>query len=94
MKWGVVGAIAVLALPLSATAQTVSDKQADMEEALRQQQLICSGMVEVSARGGGHYSGHQLAQCLVALQQQRDEYQRFIAANGAKLARPASASLH
>ncbi|HZK90929.1 MAG TPA: hypothetical protein VFC56_12350 [Stellaceae bacterium] len=76
MKLGITGAILLLALPLPALAG--SQTQADMEEALRQQQLICAGMLDVSARGGG-YSGHQFAQCLITLQAQRADYQRFMA---------------
>jgi hypothetical protein len=89
MKWGIFGAIAVFALPLSAGAESISQKQANLEEALRQKQLICSGMADINARTGA-YSGHQLAQCLVTLEEQRAEYARFMAANGVPAATHAS----
>jgi hypothetical protein len=94
MRWGIVAAVVALTLPLSAGAQSIGQKQANMEEALRQQQLICAGMADVNARGGG-YTGHQLAQCLVALETQRADYQRFMEATGFsnRLSGAASASL-
>jgi type II secretory pathway pseudopilin PulG len=76
MKSGVIGAVLLLAFALPAVAG--SQKQADMEDALRQQQLICSGMLDVAARGGG-YTGHQFAQCLVTLEAQKADYQRYMA---------------
>jgi hypothetical protein len=80
MKWGIVSAIALLAVPVAAGAQSISQKQADLEEALRQRQLICSGMADVKSRTGT-YSDHQLAQCLIKLEEQRTEYTRFMAFN-------------
>lgn len=76
MKLAIAAAALLLLSPLSAVAG--SSTQAEMEEALRQQQMICAGMLDVSGRGGG-YSGHQLAQCFIALQAQRADYQRFMA---------------
>jgi hypothetical protein len=81
MRLSIIGAVVVLALPVAAGAESISQKQANLEEALRQRQLICSGMADVNARTGA-YSGHQLAQCLVTLEEQRTEYLRFLAANG------------
>jgi hypothetical protein len=78
MKSVVVGTIVLMTLPFSAMAG--SQTQANLEEALRQQQLICAGMADVAARGGS-YSGHQLAQCLVTLETQRADYQRYMAAS-------------
>ena len=80
MRWGILGTVVLLALPAAAEAQSVSQKQAGLEEALRQRQLICSGMADINARTGT-YSDHQLAQCLIALEEQRAEYARFLAAN-------------
>jgi hypothetical protein len=79
MKLGILGAAVVLALPLSAMAQSLPQKKADLEEALRVQQFICNGIADVSARGGSDYAGPDLVRCRVALEAQRAEYQRFMA---------------
>jgi hypothetical protein len=79
MKLGILGAAVVLALPLSAMAQSLPQKKADLEEALRVQQFICNGIADVSARGGSGYAGPDLVRCRVALEAQRADYQRFMA---------------
>lgn len=73
-------ALVLLALPLPALAG--SQNKADLEDALRQQEMLCAGMFDIHARVGG-YSGHELAQCLVTLESQRTAYQRFIGASAA-----------
>ncbi|MBV8775642.1 MAG: hypothetical protein JO032_18140 [Alphaproteobacteria bacterium] len=77
-------AAALAMLPLAAPAIAGSPKQSDLEEALRQQQMICAGMMDINARTG-NYSGHQLAQCLITLESQRTDYQRLIGASAASL---------
>ena len=84
MKLGVISAI-VIAFPMTAMAQSPVQKQADLAEALRVQQLICNGIADVRARGGD-YSDHDLAKCVIALEAQRAEYARSLAANAAPTA--------
>ena len=79
MKLGILGAALVLALPLSAMAQTLPQQKADLEEALRLKQFICNGIADVSARGAGDYASGDLARCREALGAQRAEYQAFMA---------------
>jgi hypothetical protein len=80
MKLGIIGAI-VVALPFSAAmAQSPAQKQADLAEALRVQQVICNGIADVRARGGD-YTDHDLARCIMELASQRAEYVRSVAAN-------------
>jgi hypothetical protein len=79
MKFGIILGAVVVALPISAMAQSPAQKQADLAEALRLQQLICNGIADVRARGGD-YSDHDLAKCVIALEAQRAEYARFAAA--------------
>ena len=90
MKLGILGALVVFAIPLAAAAQSPAQKKADLEEALRVQQFICNGIVQVRARGGTDYSDGDLVQCLVLLESQRSEYARFVAGAGAQ-ATPAAA---
>jgi len=80
MKFSVFSAGLVLALPLAAMAQSLPQKKADLEDALRVQQFICSGIADVGARGGSDYSAGDLVRCRAALEEQRAEYQRFMAA--------------
>jgi hypothetical protein len=80
MGWGIVIGVVALGVPLSSGAQSVQHTLADMEEALRQRQMICAGMLDVGGRSAA-YSGHQVAQCFVILEAQRAEYQRFKDAN-------------
>jgi hypothetical protein len=79
MKFGVIGALVVV-LPISAMAQSTSQKQANLEDALRVRQLICNGIADVRARGGD-YSAHDMTQCVIALEAQRAEYAQFMAVN-------------
>jgi hypothetical protein len=92
MKTGILSAAIVLSLPLAAMAQSVPQKKADLEEALRIRQFICSGMADVSARGGPDYSNVDLIRCRAALDAQRAEYQRFLAENSGALSNVATAS--
>ncbi len=78
MKLGVLGAMVVLALPFSAMAQSLPQKKADLEEALRVKQFICRGIADVMMRGGVDYSAGDLARCRVALDAQRAEYGQFM----------------
>ena len=84
MKFGIISAV-VVALPMAAMAQSPTQKQADLAEALRVQQLICSGIADVRTRGGD-YSDHDLAKCVIALEAQRAEYARSMAANASPAA--------
>ncbi|HZK90928.1 MAG TPA: hypothetical protein VFC56_12345 [Stellaceae bacterium] len=94
MKLGILGAALVLALPLSAMAQTLPQQKADLEEALRLKQFICNGIADVSARGAGDYASGDLARCREALGAQRAEYQAFMAqyASAQVAASPAAAA--
>ena len=92
MKLAIFGAIA-LALPLSAMAQSLPQKKADLEEALRVKQFICKGIADVSTRGGADYSSDELTRCRAALDAQRAEYQQFMAQYAGALTGPAVASL-
>lgn len=78
MRFGILGAAVVLALPLAAAAQSLPQKKADLEEALRVQQFICNGIADVTARGSGDYAANDLVECRVALEAQRAEYQSFM----------------
>ena len=66
MRLGLYSAIALVALPLMANAQSASQNLAQLEKAVRVQQWICTGIADVRARGG-LYSPHQLALCLISL---------------------------
>jgi hypothetical protein len=79
MKLTIFGAVVALTLPLSAMAQSLPQKRADLEEALRVRQFICNGIADVNARGGSEYSADDLARCRSTLDAQRAEYQRFLA---------------
>ena len=46
----VTAAFVLLALPLPALAG--SSQKSDLEDALRQQQLLCAGMMDINARTG------------------------------------------
>jgi hypothetical protein len=83
MKTVAAAALALLVLPLPALAQ--SQSRTDLEDALRQTQLICAGMMDIKARTGRGYNGHQLAQCLVNLEAQRSALQRFMGASTAAM---------
>jgi hypothetical protein len=83
MKLLVTAALTLLTASLPALA--ASQKQTDLEEALRQQEMICAGMMDINARTG-RYSGHQVAQCLIQLESQRTDFQRFIGASAASMA--------
>jgi hypothetical protein len=79
MKFSVFSAGLVLVLPIAAMAQSLPQKKADLEEALRVQQFICNGIADVGARGSSDFSSGDLVRCRAALEEQRAEYQRFMA---------------
>jgi hypothetical protein len=81
MRLGLYSAIALVALPLMANAQSASQNLAQLEKAVRVQQWICTGIADVRARGG-LYSPHQLALCLISLAEQKAQYERFLAGDG------------
>ncbi len=92
-KLAVFGAVVALALPLSAMAQSLPQKKASMEEALRLKQFICNGIADVAARGGTDYSSDELTRCRAALDAQRAEYQQFMAQYAGAPNAPAMSSL-
>ncbi|MBV9554708.1 MAG: hypothetical protein JO032_18145 [Alphaproteobacteria bacterium] len=79
MKSSVFGAAVALVVPLTAMAQALPQQKTYLEEALRVQQFICSGIADVGARGGAGYDGDDVVRCQAALQQQQAEYRRFMA---------------
>jgi hypothetical protein len=82
MRWAIAAAGIILALPLSAGAESGSQKAADLKEALRVQQLICNAMADVRARGA-NYSDNNFSLCFIDLEEQRAEYRRALSADGA-----------
>lgn len=88
----IIALTAILIAPVWAHAETVSQKQADLKEALRVQQLICDAMADIRARGGV-LTDNNFSLCFIDLEQQRAAYQRAIGENGGATAAAASASL-
>src|ERR1700733_2870625 len=80
MKLGILSAIVVLAVPLVASAQSVPQKRAGLEEGLRVHRFICDGIAGLRSRGSSDYSAADLAQCLAQLDAQRVEYLQYMTA--------------
>ncbi|MBV8778818.1 MAG: hypothetical protein JO032_02915 [Alphaproteobacteria bacterium] len=70
-KLAIIGALALLAIPLSVRADP--QREAEIKEALRVQQLICNAMADVRARGAG-YADNNFSLCFIGLEELRAEY--------------------
>jgi hypothetical protein len=87
-RWAILGLALFPVLPLAAQAGAVSQKQADLREQLRVQQLICNAMADVHARGA-NAADNNFSLCFMALEQLRADYQQALAE--ATAVRPAAA---